>query len=74
MIDGHAVEPRVQVRSVRATGQEGDGAAVRAEVLGDQVDQTLADAVDRRLVDEDVAAVGVGVERDDLDAGRPGPP
>ena len=46
-----------------------------ADLLGDQVDLDLGDALGGGLVDEQVAAVGVGVgvEGDDLDAGRRGP-
>ena len=68
----HHLDPGVLVRRVRRCREDRDLTGV-ADLLGDQVDLRLRDALCRRLVDEQVAAlgVGVGVERDDLHSGVP---
>ena len=66
----HELDPGVLVRGVGGRRQDRDLAGV-ADLLGDQVDLDLGDAFGVGLVDEQVAAVGVGVgvEGHDLDAG-----
>src|SRR5699024_3026733 len=66
----HLLDPGVLVRRVRCRGQDGDLAGA-TDLVGDEVDLRAGDAVGVRLVDEQVAAfgVGVGVEGDDLDSG-----
>src|SRR5665647_622622 len=56
----HEVNPGVLVRRVGRSGQDCDLARV-ADLLGDHVDLNLGDAVGGGLVDEQVAALRVGV-------------
>ena len=67
----HHLDPGVLVGRVRRRRQDRDLAAVGADRLRDQLDLRLGDAVGGGLVDEHVAALGLGVRvvGDDLRAG-----
>ena len=70
----HELDPGVLVRRVRRRGEDRDLAALRADLLGQQLHLAAAEVLGGGLVDEEVTARGVGVRvvGDDLDAGRLG--